>query len=248
MYYVYTLIDPRNDLPFYVGKGKGRRMYHHVKCVKRGVVPNKNKKLYNKIYSILSEGHTDVLYRVEPQPDETSAFERETTLIASFGVESLCNISFGGIGGDCITNHPDKDGIYARRDLVPWNKGKRNVYSPETLQQMRNSCVGRPPNAGSFQSGELHRDYGTKQSKERIEKRVRSLRENGMYESLKTTMRGNTRAKTRQVLQLDETGNVVAEYTSISEAAKQTNIPHYRIRNVLTGKQHRTGGYTFTYK
>ena len=30
--YVYRLIDPRNGETFYVGKGKGNRVFDHVKC------------------------------------------------------------------------------------------------------------------------------------------------------------------------------------------------------------------------
>ena len=31
-YYVYGLIDPRNDSIFYVGKGKGKRYLDHAAC------------------------------------------------------------------------------------------------------------------------------------------------------------------------------------------------------------------------
>lgn len=31
-YYVYRLIDPRNGQTFYVGKGRGNRIFQHVKC------------------------------------------------------------------------------------------------------------------------------------------------------------------------------------------------------------------------
>jgi hypothetical protein len=39
-YYVYILVDPRNNKPFYVGKGTDRRMYEHVAEVKRGSCTN----------------------------------------------------------------------------------------------------------------------------------------------------------------------------------------------------------------
>mgnify|MGYP004086044791 CR=1 FL=1 len=29
-YYVYALIDPRNNNPFHIGKGKDNRIYNHV--------------------------------------------------------------------------------------------------------------------------------------------------------------------------------------------------------------------------
>ena len=53
MYYVYLLIDPRTGKPFYVGKGRGRRMLKHEK---RALRFGKTINLYldNKIRQIKS--------------------------------------------------------------------------------------------------------------------------------------------------------------------------------------------------
>lgn len=34
--YVYALVDPRDNAVFYIGKGKGRRMYEHEREAARG--------------------------------------------------------------------------------------------------------------------------------------------------------------------------------------------------------------------
>jgi hypothetical protein len=39
-YYVYTLVDPRDGKPFYVGKGKGDRVLKHFGDWRRGRVSN----------------------------------------------------------------------------------------------------------------------------------------------------------------------------------------------------------------
>ena len=36
-YYVYRLVDPRNGETFYVGKGKGNRVFNHVDWAKKGL-------------------------------------------------------------------------------------------------------------------------------------------------------------------------------------------------------------------
>ena len=39
-YYTYQLIDPRNNIPFYIGEGCVNKMYKHEKDVLHGKIPN----------------------------------------------------------------------------------------------------------------------------------------------------------------------------------------------------------------
>jgi hypothetical protein len=55
MYYVYELIDPRVNLPFYVGKGKDNRVYFHLSEKSRAKSDNQRK--FNKIQKIRECGY-----------------------------------------------------------------------------------------------------------------------------------------------------------------------------------------------
>ena len=43
MYYIYEYIDPRTGLPFYIGKGKNKRKYAHIKDEKASKHENPDK-------------------------------------------------------------------------------------------------------------------------------------------------------------------------------------------------------------
>ena len=102
-FYVYSLIDPTTNKVFYIGKGKGNRLYKHVNDVKNGRHPNKrNKYLFNTINKILTGGF-DVRYlKIQEGLTEQEAFVKEKRVISDIGLENLCNFHPGGKGG----NHP----------------------------------------------------------------------------------------------------------------------------------------------
>lgn len=50
-YYVYRLIDPRNGETFYVGKGKGNRVFQHIKCA----LAQEDADQYNDKYQTIRE-------------------------------------------------------------------------------------------------------------------------------------------------------------------------------------------------
>lgn len=85
-YYVYCLIDPRDDCPFYIGKGKGNRVFSH-KQVAKALLKNmgegefiSNLKL-NHINEIIHSGQDVKAYIVSYGLTENEAFSCENTLI-----------------------------------------------------------------------------------------------------------------------------------------------------------------------
>ena len=92
-YYVYLLVDPRSGKPFYVGKGKGRRMKQHAIEARSGKGGNAIK--CRTILDIESDG-LDVKYVVyESGLSERDAFDQESALIRQYGLVHLTNIAPG---------------------------------------------------------------------------------------------------------------------------------------------------------
>lgn len=56
MYYIYALVDPINNVPFYVGKGKNKRAFSHLRGNCEG-----NKKKTNTIKMIRLLGHEPIV-------------------------------------------------------------------------------------------------------------------------------------------------------------------------------------------
>jgi hypothetical protein len=83
MYYVYELIDPRVNLPFYVGKGKDNRVYFHLSEKSRAKSENKRK--YNKIQKIREEGYEPEIKIVEYFEKEEDSYLYEESLILKYG-------------------------------------------------------------------------------------------------------------------------------------------------------------------
>ena len=91
-WYVYELIDPRTDTVFYVGKGSGNRIDAHERDAKKGICSKKT----NKINSIEASGLKIKKQKVAFFWDEQAAYDHETDVIASYGLENLTNIMRGG--------------------------------------------------------------------------------------------------------------------------------------------------------
>lgn len=92
-YYVYILCRP-NGKPFYVGKGKGNRVYDHDAEARKGHRCHK----CNTIRKVWKQGGTIQRYIVFTTDDEQEAYQEEKRLIASYGRKNLTNGTDGGEG------------------------------------------------------------------------------------------------------------------------------------------------------
>jgi hypothetical protein len=94
--YVYRLIDPRNGETFYLGKGKGSRVFAHIRAegnLEGDEIDNKLKRIREIRLAGFEVGH--VIHR--HGMDEATAFEVEAALIDAY--PGLTNIA-GGTGGN----------------------------------------------------------------------------------------------------------------------------------------------------
>jgi hypothetical protein len=91
--YVYRLIDPRNGETFYVGKGKGSRVFAHIQAQIDDDPDNKLKRIHEIHASGFEVAH--VIHR--HGLDEKTAFEVEAAVIDAY--PGLTNIA-GGAGSN----------------------------------------------------------------------------------------------------------------------------------------------------
>lgn len=96
-YYVYILQDPRTDEVFYIGKGRGNRVFNHLECAIE--IDDDTVKL-ERIRDILSSGNEVKHFILRHGLTESVAFEIEAALIDFVGMKNLLNIQSGHYSND----------------------------------------------------------------------------------------------------------------------------------------------------
>lgn len=87
-YYVYQLVDPRTNLPFYIGEGKGKRAQSHSTFKSGCNNPHKDR----VIRKIQSEGLEVIVIIIKENLSKIEAQECEKELILNIGLNNLTNI------------------------------------------------------------------------------------------------------------------------------------------------------------
>lgn len=122
-YYVYRLVDPRNGLTFYVGKGYGNRLFQHVYYkseLEIKEILSRFEEKENLKLEIINEIHAaglEVIFIVHRHGmDEKTAFEVEGALIDAYG--GLANKMNGHYSNDFgITNASEIINLYSKKEF-----------------------------------------------------------------------------------------------------------------------------------
>lgn len=130
-YYVYELWDTAKGVPFYVGKGCGKRTYAHTsKAHLAKTCGNQFKK--SVIRKMLNDNNKPVVKYVFRTDDELLAYATETELILYYGRRDiktgiLTNLTNGGIG----SLNPNAESRYK---MGSSRRGKKETAAETTLR------------------------------------------------------------------------------------------------------------------
>lgn len=185
-YYVYMYQDPRKSdfyfntgtdpyfgyyqfEPFYIGKGKGRRIKQHLWEARTPSANKYNQHKLNKIQEIINSGKQVIVVKLKEFDTEKEAFDFEKKLIRQIGRYPNGPLTNMTDGGDGISGY--KHTREWKEKLSKWNK--EHPLSTEVRKYI-SSCALK---------GKNHQFYGTHRSEET--KRKISLKNsgqnNGMY-------------------------------------------------------------------
>lgn len=201
-HYIYTLIDPRNNLPFYVGKGKDGRMYAHETETRSGCFYNKEK---CKIIQEIWDAKLDIKYEQMFVENDMVACKEEKRLIAKYGrrfnkTGILTNIHVGGGGkgktGIAVYQYT-KSGIFITKYKSAALAEKQTNISAKSISAV---CRGEYNTTAGFQW----------------------KRENDLPIKNYTRQSGHN---LRKISQYDLNGKIVQEHKNGYAAAKNLNLP-----------------------
>lgn len=125
-YYVYMLLDPTDNKPFYVGKGIDNRVFNHLACALTDTDTSNAK--YDKIREIVQSGQTVKHIIVRHGLSESEAFQIEASIIDTL---TYCGLLLSNI----VAGHNSiEKGLMTSEEIV-------RLYNAQPLSEMGLDCV-----------------------------------------------------------------------------------------------------------
>jgi group I intron endonuclease len=229
-FYVYVYLDTRkrgnfiySDYqfdyePFYVGKGKNKRLEEHLWESRLKHDDFKSR----KIKSIINDGYKPLFIKVKENLTENDAFDLEINLINLIGrynlnLGPLTNLTNGGDGISGLIKTETH-----RKNLSISSFGKK--MSDEAKRKVSESLRGKPG-----------RNTGNKHTQETKNK-------------ISTTKKGTISWNATPIFQLDLDGNFIKEWRSATNAAQELRLNQGNICEVLNGRRKSCGGFRWIFK
>lgn len=126
MFYVYILLDPQDNKPFYVGKGVDNRVFNHLACALSEVDASNAK--YDKIREIIQRGQTVNHIIVRHRLTENEAFQIEATLIDTL---TYCGLLLSNVVGG---HNSIEKGLMTSEEII-------RHYNAHPLNEIGADCV-----------------------------------------------------------------------------------------------------------
>jgi hypothetical protein len=250
-YYVYCLLDPRvrgsfiyeeisfGYEPFYIGKGKDKRINEHTR--KAQLMRDENRLKANKILSIQKNELEPIKLIMYKNLEESNALNIEVELIERIGRKDLrkgplTNLTNGG------------EIHYKFKDLSEEKQQEIREFHSKRMKEnnpMKNPITAKK--CGDLKRGILHSDdYKNKMS---ISLKNSQIHKKGTQSIENREIHRKIQEKNMKcILQYDINMNFINEYPSITEASRQTKIKKGYISCVVNGRQKTTKEFIFILK
>lgn len=225
-FYVYILKNPITEIPFYVGKGTGRRAYRHEADV-RLHDHHWNSMVLAEIRRILAASLKVIVEFVQCDMDHDQAKLTERLIIAKIGRRNkkagpLCNLTDGGEG----------------------SFGRVFKHSEETKEKIKLSCIGKKNSDESNIKRSMAmsgKHIGRVLSKEWIDKIAEANRGKKMSEEFRQNLKNirlgenNPAARTFNIECYNGESTLIKTHKNLKQWCKDNKV---FITWILNGKEH----------
>jgi hypothetical protein len=237
VYYVYYLVNPTTNVPFYVGKGKNRRCYQHLG---KNMGNNKNRRLTGHIRNLRETGNEPIIVKSKEGLTEEESFILEESEIIKYGRKGfekdgiLLNIF---ISNRPIPRFGESNGFYGKQHseetkkiISEANKGRK--------RSIEHRLIISKSNKGKPKSEEHRRKIGDKSRGRKLKEETKQkLREHNLREEV---LRKNIESKQKEWIVTTPEG--IEEYVvNLSDYCVKHNLSRSKMYTVAKGvnKHHR---------